>query len=393
MSCCIRRLSHILTLSKSYQQVTLHLVNIWCVQNWSRCHSFASSNHFQPGRYARLEISRFMCFTNQTPHSVEVSVLLSELGFSTVAKGQRRQTAQRNQDQIVENINLLHELGVNNEIIKQCEGKQKGFLQSSSMNLHVEFLQSIHLSNEDISNIMQRVPRFFMSSPSVVQDIVNYMVNVGVSNKNIRNLIIFSPSLFYRVKGRPQQIGNYLLTVIQKHQPNADVISILPHMLRNDVKLFSRTVNEVSRNLKFLSELGFEGENLVKIIRYCPSALRIGTDFLQRRWDYLKERLVLNDKEVILFVTKYPRILTLADEKIEDIFDFLFEKAGFQLQNIVKNPRLFERSRPHLEERLQILLEVKYKGDFIPMLTVWGKVFDQRIAKLKQMSDIKDRTD
>ncbi|KAJ8029944.1 hypothetical protein HOLleu_29480 [Holothuria leucospilota] len=240
---------------------------------------------------------------------------------------------------------------------------------------------------------MQRVPRFFMSSPSVVQDIVNYMVNVGVSNKNIRNLIIFSPSLFYRVKGRPQQIGNYLLTVIQKQQPNADVISILPHMLRNDVKLFSRTVNEVSRNLKFLSELGFEGENLVKIIRYCPSALRIGTDFLQRRWDYLKERLVLNDKEVILFVTKYPRILTLADEKIEDIFDFLFEKAGFQLQNIVKNPRLFERSRPHLEERLQILLEVKYKGDFIPMLTVWGKVFDQRIAKLKQMSDIKDRTD
>lgn len=316
--------------------------------------------------------------------STEVKSLLSELSATAYSKVLEDKPVS---NIVINNITLLHELGMTNDDIKLCEYKHDGFLRSVYTNSHVKFLRSVGLADGDICNIMQRVPKFFTSAPYISESIVQYMIGVGVSSKNLRNLLIFSPSLFYRVKGRPQQIGNLLLSIIQEHQPDVDATSILAHMLRNDIKLFNRTEKEVKRNLRFLNELGIEGTNLVKIIHYCPSALRIGTDFLQQRWSYLQERFELEDKDMVECVVKYPRILTHTDDKLKEKFDFLYDTAGFRPADIAKNPRLFERSIPHLKGRYEILRDLNYSGDFLPLLTVWGKVFDGRMDKLRSKSE------
>lgn len=318
----------------------------------------------------------------QLQKTQDIESLLSEIRLSAHSKlGVQASSA------IISNIHLLYKLGMTNDNIEICEHKQDGFIRSVYMNSHVKFLRSVNLDDADICNIMQRVPKFFMSAPYISKNIVEYMINVGVSMKNLRNLLIFSPSLFYRVKGRPQQIGTLLQGIMKEHQPEVDGTPILARMIRNDIKLFNRTEKEVKRNLRFLIELGIEGPNLVKIMHYCPSVLRIGTDFLQIRWNYLQKKLKLSDQEMIDCVIKHPRILTLADDKMKDKFNFLYNKAGFQPADVAKNPRLFERSLLHLEERHRILKEVKYTGNFIPLLTVWTKTFDDRIHKIKSQSE------
>nr|XP_054756159.1 uncharacterized protein LOC129262135 isoform X1 [Lytechinus pictus] len=274
----------------------------------------------------------------------------------------------QNVNSLQQHVNLLRSLGLSDSDIVNIIYKEASFLRKDVKSVYelVEYLKNTGLKDSEVANIFQRAPRFF-TTPETVMDNVEYMKYLDVTDKNICYTLIYTPSMFYRVQGGVERVASYLKQVMMEENFVGDHNRVIRYIMRNDPALFIRQVSELENNVKFLKESGFHGEDLISIIRYCPSSVRIGTEFLKSRLEYLQKHLPLTNNALKDLIRRHPQLLHASVETIQSHIDLVLE-LGFTTADMVKTPRIFARSLSSIRSRYKELIEVGCKpnlGSFI----------------------------
>nr|CAB40796.1 mtDBP protein [Paracentrotus lividus] len=267
----------------------------------------------------------------------------------------------QNVSNLQQHVNLLRSLGLENADIINIIYKEAAFLRKDVKSVYelVEYLKNTGLKDGEVANIFQRAPRFF-STPETVMDNIEYMKYLDVTDKNICYTLIYNPSLFYRVQGGVERIASYLKQVMSEEKFTGEPNRVIRYIMRNDPTLFIRQVSELETNVKFLREFGYHGEDLISIIRYCPSSVRIGMEFLKERMEYLRKHLSLTNATLKDLIRRHPQLLHASVETIQSHIDLVLE-LGFTKEEMIKTPRIFSRRLSSIRSRYDELTAVGCK--------------------------------
>ncbi|XP_038076031.1 uncharacterized protein LOC119744253 [Patiria miniata] len=291
-------------------------------------------------------------------------------------------TKVRNHVTFLQNLNLSDEEVV--AILKKTPELLK--VNTASIQEHIRYLQDLELEGLLILNIMQRVPRFFTSPLSRIESNVEYIQSLSLTNKNMRILLKYFPSLFYRRKNGVQYAGECLQRILLEHDPNCNPQASLKYMIRTDPLLFGRTVGEIEHRVTHLISLGFDGISLAKIIRFCPSVLRIGTEFITERLLLVQKCLSLTREQSLDIVMRLPKILHASDHTLETKVDYLF-KRGYTAADIFRNPRVFNTGLERMASRLDKLAELKFRPKSLSFMQRTDEWFENYLQEIKHRQE------
>ncbi len=182
--------------------------------------------------------------------------------------------------------------------------------------------------------------------------------------------------------------------ILLQHDPKLNPDKCLRYILRCDPLMFSRSLKEIDDRVQNLIDLGFTGVPLTKIIRFCPSVLRIGTSFITERVQALQDKLSINYKEVLDLVDRMPKLLHFSDETIDTKINLILKK-GYNLSDLVRVPRTFARSLQGMESRLDRIAELKnYRFKSLHFLQKTDEEFEEYLEDMKRKDKlIKEKSD
>ncbi|XP_022094782.1 uncharacterized protein LOC110981484 [Acanthaster planci] len=291
-------------------------------------------------------------------------------------------------------VNFLQNLDLSEAEVVAILRKSPELLKVDATNIqeHIQFLQDLGLEGLLILNIFQRVPRFFATPLSRIRSNMEYIQSLNLTNKNLRILLKYFPSLFYRRKNGVRYIGECLRRVVLEHDPSCNAETALRYMIRSDPLLFGRTVGEIEHHVQHLISLGFTGVSLAKIIRFCPSVLRIGTGFITERLLLMQRCLSLSSEESLDMVMRLPKILNASDHTIETKCDYLF-KRGFVAADIYRNPRVLNASLQRIESRLDKLEECNFRPKSLSFILQTDDWFENFLEEIKQRKKMDHKTE
>ena len=358
------RLTCIASLSNFLQGTTLH--------DSSTFHKLSSQSFC--GIHSRNNLGTYSfdqvrCLATRVVPNQKSKEYLTSIGLDCDRLQESRPTVLKQDVRTLQqHVNLLESLGLTKPEIVDIIYKEASFLRKDAKSVYelVDYLKHTGLSDKEVANIFQRAPRFF-SAPETVIGNVEYMKYLDATDKNICYILIYTPSLFYRVQGGVERVAAYLKKILTEEKFTGDQNIVIRYIMRNDPTLFIRQVSELERNIKFLREYGYHGDDLVSIFRYCPSSIRISTEFLVARFEYLQKRLSLTDERVRDLIRRQPQLLHASEENIQSHIDVVLE-LGFTTEDIVKTPRIFARNVESIKTRYEELTAVGFKpnlGSFI----------------------------
>ena len=327
------------------------------------------------------------------PPDEETKQYLTSFGIDCDHLQKFRPTVLRqNVSTVKHHVLFLQSLNLSDEEIVAILKKSPELLKVNMFGIqgHVRFLQEdLGLDGLLILNILQRVPKFFASPLSMIKENVEYAQTLNLTLQNMHILMKFTPSLFYRSRNGIQSTGEHLRKILLKHDPMLNPDKCLRYMLRCDPLTFSRSIKEIDDRVQNLIDLGFTGVTLTKIIRFCPSVLRIGTSFITDRIQSLQDKLSISYKDVLVLVDRMPKLLHFSDETIDTKINLILEK-GYKTSDLVRVPRTFARSLQSMENRLDRIAEVKtYRFRSLNFLQKTDKEFEEYLEDMKQKDRLK----
>ncbi|XVE82096.1 hypothetical protein DITRI_Ditri15bG0119600 [Diplodiscus trichospermus] len=207
----------------------------------------------------------------------------------------------------------------------------------------IEFLYSVGFSGPDLIKLLTNYPTLFKTSlEKQIIPVFNDIRNLFQSNdKAIKVIKRFSGILSHNLDSN--LFPN--MDILRRHGvPESNILTIFlnqPRMLMfGSVVRFKEIVEEVKRMGIDSSKMKF----LVAIV-----ALRsMSKSTLEKKFDIYR-RWGWSDQEICEAFRKYPRCLTVSEDKIMAVMDFLVNKMGFDSTLVAKKSSVLLQS---LEKRI-----------------------------------------
>ncbi|KAK6254532.1 Transcription termination factor [Theobroma cacao] len=206
----------------------------------------------------------------------------------------------------------------------------------------VEFFYSKGASRSDLATFVPKYPTILaISLEKQIIPSFNLLRNMLLSDENVINAIKLYPRIF------SYDFNAYILPNINVLRdtgvPEYNIVKLL-HWLP---KAFFRAPVQVKENAEKLKGMGFNPERVIYLVAvYALGSLSKST--LEKKFDTFK-KCGWSEEEVLEAFRRYPLIMTISEDKIMAVMDFLMSKMGFEVSSLAKYPRILAMS---LEKRL-----------------------------------------
>lgn len=206
----------------------------------------------------------------------------------------------------------------------------------------VEFFYSKGASRSDLATFVSKYPTILaISLEKQIIPSFNLLRNMLLSDENVINAIKLYPRIF------SYDFNAYILPNINVLRdtgvPEYNIVKLL-HWLP---KAFFRAPVKVKENAEKLKGMGFNPERVIYLVAvYALGSLSKST--LEKKFDTFK-KCGWSEEEVLEAFRRYPLIMTISEDKIMAVMDFLMSKMGFEVSSLAKYPRILAMS---LEKRL-----------------------------------------
>ncbi|XP_072001544.1 transcription termination factor 2, mitochondrial [Engystomops pustulosus] len=274
-------------------------------------------------------------------------------------------SASDSQERAVENkttVDNLYKFSVNIKKIRQLKGwvlyKDVTYVEETA-----NILKEMGASDVTVANILESCPESFLQEPTEIKTQKSIWNLVCPKDRELVSLIEKFPDSFFICKSPTTQRAN--IKYFQDLGLNNKIVSRLltsaPQIFCNQVESNKKVVDALEEN--YLS-LGGKRENfktwIMKLISQDPFVLLKTTETMKENLKFLRD-LGFHDEKVLKLLSKLKGfIFDLKTDTMEK--GVLFTKSTFSCNNeelrdiIMKCPALLYYSVPLLEERLQLLL-------------------------------------
>ncbi|XP_028755403.1 transcription termination factor MTERF5, chloroplastic-like [Neltuma alba] len=238
--------------------------------------------------------------------------------------------------------------------------------------LVINFLQKHGLSQSQIARFIRHDPLILRCDPDkTLLPKIEFLKSMGVSSSSIPKLLCSSPAIMRR------SLSNQLIPSFDffrgLFQSDEKLTQALTYC--SGILLYLNT--HVVPNMKLLREAGVSESNVMKLLQFFPRALTTNTARFREVVEEVKElgfnplkiqfvmavRVYLSlststrankfdvykkwgwsDHDILAAFRKYPFCMTVADDKIDAVMEFLVHKLGCEPSTINKNPSVLALS-------------------------------------------------
>ncbi|XP_065858288.1 transcription termination factor MTERF5, chloroplastic-like [Euphorbia lathyris] len=241
-------------------------------------------------------------------------------------------------------ITLLKHYGFTTSHISKLVNKYARFLLADPAKIllpKLEFLCSIGISSSDIPEVVCSNP--VLLNRSLQKDLIpthNILKSILGSDKQVIQSLkktVFKMNDWH--SNLPINIA--LLRELKVPQKNIHImLTRYPNKMYNDPCKFSDTVNKVI-------ELGLDPSRYGFV-----RAFEVGSGLSDKTWEQKMEvfrSLGFTQEQILDAFTKFPCIMSLSVKKMMSVMDFIVNKMGYRLTDVICNPSIFTYS---LEKRI-----------------------------------------
>ncbi|KAI9075864.1 hypothetical protein K1719_042144 [Acacia pycnantha] len=304
-------------------------------------------NTTSPSRFQHLLCAQIQCFsvryansTTSNAHSFSVSYLIDACGFSpkeAASASERVSFETRDKPDLV--INFLQTQGLsqsqilyfvrNDPLILRCD-PHKTLLPK------IEFFKSIGFSSS-------RIPKLLCSYPSIMRrSLSNQLIpsfdffrDLFQSDEKLTKAITYYPRILLDINNHA--VPNMKL-LREERVPESNIMKLLqffPRTLTTRTGRFKDVVEEVK-------EIGFDPLKFqfIMAVRVCLSfskSTRSNKGDIYKKWGW-------SDNDILAAFRKFPFCMTISEDKIDAIMEFLFHKLGCNPSTINIHPTIFALS-------------------------------------------------
>ncbi|XP_075712185.1 transcription termination factor 2, mitochondrial [Rhinoderma darwinii] len=333
-------------------------------------------------------------------------LLRQRIFVSGSLQGTRKFTVSDSQKSVIENkttVDSLYKLSVNIKKIRQLKSwvlyKDVAYVQETA-----NILKEMGASDVTVANILESCPEAFLQEPAEVNIQKSIWNLVCPKDGELITLIEKFPDSFFTSKSPTNQRAN--IKYFQDLGLNNKIVSRLltsaPEIFCNQIESNKKVVDALEEN--FLN-LGGKRENfktwIMKLISQDPFVLSKTTKTMKDNLKFLQD-LGFHDEKVLKLLSKLKGfIFDLNTDTMEK--GVLFTMSTFNCSNeelkemVMKSSALLYYSVPLLEERLQLLLRegatINQVKECPNVLELTPQIVQFRARKIKQLGrEIKEQS-
>ncbi|XWS53649.1 hypothetical protein CRYUN_Cryun10bG0018800 [Craigia yunnanensis] len=219
----------------------------------------------------------------------------------------------------------------------------------------IAFFKNHGFSEPQITSLIRSWPRVLLSDvKKTILPKLQFLKSKGVSSPDLAKILGNHPTILSR------SLENHI----------SPSFNFLSNLLKSDEAAIKENVEKVK-------EMGFNPMRMTFVV-----AILILNFITKSKWDrkfYIYKKCGWSEKEIVDAFRKYPSFISVSEEKILKIMDFLVNKMGLQSSVIAKYPRVITQS---LEKRIvpreESFIEKfvnRYKADAPELLKLYQEKF------------------
>eukprot|EP01018_Ginkgo_biloba_P025060 Gb_01512 [translate_table: standard] len=250
-----------------------------------------------------------------------------------------------------------------------------------NVNVVTEYFAAAKAPKKNVDCAITRCPQLLGCSPDTLKVMVSQMTGLGIKSKRFGHVIAFSPQLLLRRMREFMEVVSYMEELGFNNENIGRMLYRCPEIYASSVE------PSLKRKVKFLIELGILNLRLQRVVQKYPEVLVMDIDqTLKPRLDYLKQ-VGFSKDNVAFMVVGFPPILGYSvEEVLKPKLEYLVNTMGRSVKETVTYPRYFSYSlEKKIKPRFKILQNRKIHCDLKIMLSKGDDEFAEEYLGVGRM--------
>ncbi|KAG9491082.1 hypothetical protein GDO78_006444, partial [Eleutherodactylus coqui] len=248
---------------------------------------------------------------------------------------------------VEETANILKEMGASDvataNILESCP---EAFLQKpSEINTQKSIWNLVCPKDEVLIALIEKFPDSFFTcrSPTNQRANIKYFKDLGLNNKIVSRLLTSAPEIFCnQVESNKKMVDALEENYLRLGGTRENFKTWLMKLISQDPFFFSKNTAMMKENLKFLQDLGFHDDEVLKLLSKLKGFIfDLNTDTMEKGVWFTKSTFQCNNEELREMVMKCPALLYNSVPLLEERLQLLLQE-GASVNQVKESPNVLE---------------------------------------------------
>ncbi|XP_077122594.1 transcription termination factor 2, mitochondrial [Ranitomeya variabilis] len=291
---------------------------------------------------------------------------------------------------VEETANILKKMGASDvtlaNILESCP---EAFLQEpKEINASKSIWNLVCPKDEELITLIEKFPDsfFICKSPTNQRDNIKYFQDLGLNNKIVSRLLTSAPQIFCnQVEDNKKMVDALEENYINLGGTKENFKTWIMKLISQDPFVLLKANKTMKENLKFLQDLGFHNEKVLKLLSKLKGfVFDLNKDTMKKGVLFTMSTFECNNEELRELVMKSPALLYYSVPLLEERLQLLL-REGATLNQVKECPNVLELTPQIVQFRARKIKQLgrRIQDQSLEILNGTRKDFEANYGKLQ----------
>ncbi|KAM3927117.1 transcription termination factor 2, mitochondrial isoform 1-T2 [Leptodactylus fuscus] len=291
---------------------------------------------------------------------------------------------------VEETANILKEMGANDltvaNILETCP---EAFLQEpSEISAQKSIWNLVCPKDGELITLIEKFPDSFFTykSPTNQRSNIKFFQDLGLNNKIVSRLLTSAPQIFCnQVESNKKVVDALEENYLSLGGTRQNFKTWIMKLISQDPFVLSKTTETMKENLKFLQDLGFHDEKVLKLLSKLKGFIfDLNTETMDKGVLFTMSTFKCNNEELREMVMKSPALLYYPVPLLEERLQLLLQE-GASINQVKECPNVLELTPQIVQFRSRKIKQLgrRIQDQSLEVLNGTKKDFEANYGKLQ----------
>ncbi|XP_069619556.1 transcription termination factor 2, mitochondrial [Ranitomeya imitator] len=291
---------------------------------------------------------------------------------------------------VEETANILKKMGANEVTVANIlESCPEAFLQEpKEINTSKSIWNLVCPKDGELITLIEKFPDsfFICKSPTNQRDNIKYFQDLGLNNKIVSRLLTSAPQIFCnQVEDNKKMVDALEENYINLGGTKENFKTWIMKLISQDPFVLLKAKKSMKENLKFLQDLGFQDEKVLKLLAKLKGfVFDLNKDTMKKGVLFTMSTFECNNEELKELVMKSPALLYYSVPLLEERLQLLL-REGATLNQVKECPNVLELTPQIVQFRARKIKQLgrRIQDQSLEILNGTRKDFEANYGKLQ----------
>ncbi|CAJ0964692.1 unnamed protein product [Ranitomeya imitator] len=291
---------------------------------------------------------------------------------------------------VEETANILKKMGANDVTVANIlESCPEAFLQEpKEINTSKSIWNLVCPKDGELITLIEKFPDsfFICKSPTNQRDNIKYFQDLGLNNKIVSRLLTSAPQIFCnQVEDNKKMVDALEENYINLGGTKENFKTWIMKLISQDPFVLLKAKKSMKENLKFLQDLGFQDEKVLKLLAKLKGfVFDLNKDTMKKGVLFTMSTFECNNEELRELVMKSPALLYYSVPLLEERLQLLL-REGATLNQVKECPNVLELTPQIVQFRARKIKQLgrRIQDQSLEILNGTRKDFEANYGKLQ----------